>query len=125
LWGCEEQLLVEPINVREFEPGCPAREKAQEESLKELFEQHLQALVMIGTAGFLHDRLPMERRLAAAKGLAATEPFANEATRHATQKIGVRQRRFRAVRLMASPWSIRFSQLHLATLGLFGPVLGW
>ena len=64
---CQEQLLVQPVDLDELEPRRPGGEEAEEEGLEELLEQHLEALVVIRTVGLRHDRLPVAPNPAAHK----------------------------------------------------------
>ena len=44
----EKDLLVQPVDVLEVETFCPGGKEAQEELAKELLQQHLEPLVMVG-----------------------------------------------------------------------------
>src|SRR5262249_34483058 len=54
--------LVQPVDGAELEACRPGREEALEERLKELLEQHLQALVVVGAGGLRHARLSVNAR---------------------------------------------------------------
>jgi hypothetical protein len=56
---CQEQLLVQPVDVEEVEPLRPGGEESRKESLEKLLQEHHEALVVIRNGGLRHDRLPV------------------------------------------------------------------
>jgi hypothetical protein len=85
---CQEQLLVQPVDLEELEPRRLGGEEANEKRLEELVEQHVEALVVIQTGGLRHDRLPVEPNSEGCIGLSIRTPFASERTGHCHDPAG-------------------------------------
>ena len=83
---CQEQFLVQPVDIGELEPRRPVGEEAKEEGLEELLDQHLEALVVIGGVGLRHARNPV----AASESQEPSTPRRYDfsaSTRHATRRV--------------------------------------